>query len=82
MKITFDADSLIIAAFDRFAKDQGTSRSALMRDAMYEYVRAAVREARFAPAAPTFGPAIESSRMRVADRSLVPVDEFGLRIET
>jgi hypothetical protein len=81
MKVTFDTDPLLIGALDKIAQSRITNRTALLRDAIYEYVRAATREGKFAATAPTCGAVIEPTRMRVFAGKLVDVDEHGIRIE-
>jgi hypothetical protein len=78
VRVLIGVDPRIAAALRDIAKAQGITRTRLIRNALYECVRAYIRDDVTLPNAPTCGPIIEGSAMRVYDKKLISVDEYGL----
>jgi hypothetical protein len=80
VKVLIEVDPLIESALQSIGKERGWSRSAVIRSALYALVWKEKREGLTSVLAPTCGPVIESERVRVVNRKLRRVDEWGLLV--
>jgi hypothetical protein len=73
-------DPRIMAVIDVLAAQKHTTRTAIIRDAIYTAVWNAKKGGPPLRTAPTCGPMIENTMLRVVDGKLAPIDSDGLLI--